>query len=128
MRLLPLFPASQVDRQWPAAIVRRLREAHLIGHPKAPVAELVDALDSKSSSARSAGSIPARGTSRAFALDRHRLKRGVRRQTICTGIKFNRRATLLFHFPTSKLQLFDEPLCLSECGRGPFPKDIDKLN
>src|SRR4029079_12994520 len=30
--------------------------------PKAPVAELVDALDSKSSSARSAGSIPARGT------------------------------------------------------------------
>ena len=28
----------------------------------APVAELVDALDSKSSSARSAGSIPARGT------------------------------------------------------------------
>src|SRR6186997_50566 len=32
--------------------------------PKAPVAELVDALDSKSSSARSAGSIPARGTIR----------------------------------------------------------------
>jgi hypothetical protein len=32
------------------------------------VAELVDALDSKSSSARSAGSIPARGTNRAFAL------------------------------------------------------------
>ena len=31
--------------------------------PKAPVAELVDALDLKSSSARSAGSIPARGTS-----------------------------------------------------------------
>src|SRR3954469_15474904 len=31
---------------------------------KAPVAELVDALDSKSSSARSAGSIPARGTIR----------------------------------------------------------------
>src|SRR5689334_7212756 len=30
--------------------------------PKAPVAELVDALDSKSSSARSAGSIPAGGT------------------------------------------------------------------
>ena len=30
--------------------------------PEAPVAELVDALDSKSSSARSAGSIPARGT------------------------------------------------------------------
>src|SRR5205085_7889401 len=30
--------------------------------PRAPVAELVDALDSKSSSARSAGSIPARGT------------------------------------------------------------------
>jgi pimeloyl-ACP methyl ester carboxylesterase len=32
------------------------------------VAELVDALDSKSSSARSAGSIPARGTNRASAL------------------------------------------------------------
>jgi hypothetical protein len=37
---------------------------------KAPVAELVDALDSKSSSARSAGSIPARGTIRASALVR----------------------------------------------------------
>ena len=35
---------------------------------KAPVAELVDALDSKSSSARSAGSIPARGTSTVIAL------------------------------------------------------------
>ena len=34
----------------------------LSGGPLAPVAELVDALDSKSSSARSAGSIPARGT------------------------------------------------------------------
>ena len=33
--------------------------------PDAPVAELVDALDSKSSSARSAGSIPARGTNQA---------------------------------------------------------------
>jgi hypothetical protein len=32
------------------------------GVKQAPVAELVDALDSKSSSARSAGSIPARGT------------------------------------------------------------------
>ena len=32
------------------------------GRLRAPVAELVDALDSKSSSARSAGSIPARGT------------------------------------------------------------------
>src|SRR3569833_1560541 len=40
----------------------------------APVAELVDALDSKSSSARSAGSIPARGTIRAFALIRSSLK------------------------------------------------------
>jgi hypothetical protein len=35
---------------------------------KAPVAELVDALDSKSSSARSAGSIPARGTRSALHL------------------------------------------------------------
>ena len=34
----------------------------LAGVANAPVAELVDALDSKSSSARSAGSIPARGT------------------------------------------------------------------
>jgi hypothetical protein len=33
----------------------------------APVAELVDALDSKSSSARSAGSIPARGTNSLHA-------------------------------------------------------------
>ena len=36
------------------------------------MAELVDALDSKSSSARSAGSIPARGTNRAFVLIRQR--------------------------------------------------------
>jgi hypothetical protein len=35
------------------------------------VAELVDALDSKSSSARSAGSIPARGT-KAFIPSRNR--------------------------------------------------------
>src|SRR5258708_14917729 len=51
------------------AIFRRLRDAGLSGRPaKAPVAELVDALDSKSSSARSAGSIPARGTNlRCFA-------------------------------------------------------------
>src|SRR3984885_1631069 len=53
----------RVDPQSPAAIFRPLRDAGLQGrHPKAPVAELVDALDSKSSSARSAGSIPARGT------------------------------------------------------------------
>jgi hypothetical protein len=39
---------------------------------KAPVAELVDALDSKSSSARSAGSIPARGTILPSALIRQR--------------------------------------------------------
>jgi hypothetical protein len=45
------------------------KPAVTVGGPKAPVAELVDALDSKSSSARSAGSIPARGTSRAFAQD-----------------------------------------------------------
>jgi hypothetical protein len=55
--------SSRVDRQSPPAIFRPLRDAGLPGrYPKAPVAELVDALDSKSSSARSAGSIPARGT------------------------------------------------------------------
>lgn len=43
-----------IDRHRSIAIVRR--------PARAPVAELVDALDSKSSSARSAGSIPARGT------------------------------------------------------------------
>ena len=63
--------SQRVDRRRPAAIFRRLREASL-GRPRAPVAELVDALDSKSSSARSAGSIPARGTIllRAAALRR----------------------------------------------------------
>jgi hypothetical protein len=55
--------SSRVDREEPPAIFRPLRDAGLPGrYPKAPVAELVDALDSKSSSARSAGSIPARGT------------------------------------------------------------------
>src|ERR1700694_2626563 len=55
---------ARVDRGRPAAIFRPLRDAGPKGLcPKAPVAELVDALDSKSSSARSAGSIPARGTS-----------------------------------------------------------------
>src|SRR5271170_2898970 len=63
--------SQRVDRHWPAAIFRPLREAGN-GRPKAPVAELVDALDSKSSSARSAGSIPARGTNRASALIRQR--------------------------------------------------------
>jgi hypothetical protein len=65
---LSRHPSSQrVDRRRPAAIFRPLREAGF-GRPKAPVAELVDALDSKSSSARSAGSIPARGTKlRRFA-------------------------------------------------------------
>src|ERR1700722_9376865 len=59
---LSRHPSSQrVDRGRPAALFRPLREAGF-GRPKAPVAELVDALDSKSSSARSAGSIPARGT------------------------------------------------------------------
>src|SRR6185312_17027203 len=50
----------------PPAIFRRLRRPWDLklprGQANAPVAELVDALDSKSSSARSAGSIPARGT------------------------------------------------------------------
>src|SRR5882757_4311604 len=54
---------ARVDPGKRPAIFRRLRDAGLSGKPaKAPVAELVDALDSKSSSARSAGSIPARGT------------------------------------------------------------------
>src|SRR5207237_10671069 len=66
---------ARVDRRFPPAIFRRLRKARPFlgpGVTKAPVAELVDALDSKSSSARSAGSIPARGTSRASALIRQR--------------------------------------------------------
>ena len=60
---------ARVDPGKRPAIFRRLRDAGLSGKPaKAPVAELVDALDSKSSSARSAGSIPARGTNlRCFA-------------------------------------------------------------
>ncbi len=49
-----IHPAPPIDRPRSIAIVRR--------PARAPVAELVDALDSKSSSARSAGSIPARGT------------------------------------------------------------------
>jgi hypothetical protein len=36
---------------------------------RAPMAELVDASDSKSDSARSAGSIPARGTTDFFDLE-----------------------------------------------------------
>src|SRR6202522_1040932 len=69
---LSRHPSSQrVDRRRPAAIFRPLREAGF-GRPKAPVAELVDALDSKSSSARSAGSIPARGTILPSALIRQR--------------------------------------------------------
>src|SRR5436305_14208622 len=48
----------------------------LVSVPKAPVAELVDALDSKSSSARSAGSIPARGTNQPSAIRaRHNVNR-----------------------------------------------------
>ena len=42
--------------------------------------------------------------------------------------EFNYRLTLLFCFPTLNLYLFDKPLCLSECARGPLPKSIDKLN
>ena len=55
--------SARVDPRRPPAIFRPLRRTGLMPpRPKAPVAELVDALDSKSSSARSAGSIPARGT------------------------------------------------------------------
>src|SRR5215211_1693490 len=61
---LPRGSTGRVDRNLPPAIFRRLRDGGLLADVlKAPVAELVDALDSKSSSARSAGSIPARGTS-----------------------------------------------------------------
>src|SRR6478736_1837011 len=60
---------ARVDPGRRPAIFRRLRDAGLSGNPaKAPVAELVDALDAKESPARSAGSIPARGTNlRSFA-------------------------------------------------------------
>src|SRR5207245_6121524 len=55
--------SARVDPEAPPAIFRPLRRTGPPApRPKAPVAELVDALDSKSSSARSAGSIPARGT------------------------------------------------------------------
>ena len=58
---------ARVDRPSPPAIFRRLRDLRPSADVrKAPVAELVDALDSKSSSARSAGSIPARGTKTMF--------------------------------------------------------------
>jgi hypothetical protein len=54
---------ARVDPLCAPAIFRRLRDTGLAADARcAPVAELVDALDSKSSSARSAGSIPARGT------------------------------------------------------------------
>src|SRR5690606_307673 len=53
--------AATVDEPPRHRIVRRLS---VPTRPDAPMAELVDALDSKSSSARSAGSIPARGTIR----------------------------------------------------------------
>ena len=49
----PLYSAGFTTPRLPAGVAN------------APVAELVDALDSKSSSARSAGSIPARGTNQA---------------------------------------------------------------
>lgn len=45
-----------------------------------------------------------------------------------TALEVICRITLLFWSSTFKLYLFDKPLCLSECARGPFPKDIDKLN
>ncbi len=52
--------SDNVDRAGTIAIFAPLAPGLCLPH--APVAELVDALDSKSSSARSAGSIPARGT------------------------------------------------------------------
>ena len=54
----------------PVAGLTALHDRHDTGCRVAPVAELVDALDSKSSSARSAGSIPARGTT-AHPIQRH---------------------------------------------------------
>src|SRR5690349_19309408 len=55
--------SARVDPEAPPAIFRPASPHRAsTQRPKAPVAELVDALDSKSSSARSAGSIPARGT------------------------------------------------------------------
>ena len=58
-----LLQNQRVDPPSPAAIFRRLRDLRPPGRlADAPVAELVDAPDSKSGSARSAGSIPARGT------------------------------------------------------------------
>jgi hypothetical protein len=66
---------SRVDPQGAPAIFRPASRRRALAHvPNAPVAELVDALDSKSSSARSAGSIPARGTTlrpRGFAWRGH---------------------------------------------------------
>ncbi len=52
-----------LTRKTPPAIFRPLRRHRpfCADRANAPVAELVDALDSKSSSARSTGSIPARG-------------------------------------------------------------------
>ncbi len=56
--------ARRVDRRGLAAVLRLLAAG-----PHAPMAELVDASDSKSDSARSAGSIPARGTKRSSGHD-----------------------------------------------------------
>ena len=56
--------APCIDRRLSAAIIPAADA--LKRRPVAPVAELVDALDSKSSSERSAGSIPARGTNSGF--------------------------------------------------------------
>jgi hypothetical protein len=85
-------PDTRVDRQSPPAIFRRLRDLGLPADVRqAPVAELVDALDSKSSSARSAGSIPARGTRRPSALVRRRsfpsIKTGLSRISVCAAVR-----------------------------------------
>src|SRR6185437_16714603 len=74
------FGDEALDRspRWHRGLTPRERPLYFAGFmtaasgrlASAPVAELVDALDSKSSSARSAGSIPARGTNLRIASHR----------------------------------------------------------
>src|SRR5687768_16796284 len=59
---LASYPVRFLRACWQAAKLTPALAALYPGR-RAPVAELVDALDSKSSSARNAGSSPARGTS-----------------------------------------------------------------
>src|SRR5580704_16175856 len=72
-----LRASAQIDACGLTAVARPLYSAGFatpasrgLNVRNAPVAELVDALDSKSSSARSAGSIPARGTTGSSATNR----------------------------------------------------------